>query len=357
MKVFNLSALFIVLTWAIVQAQSPPTEALIETQKVPQSYANAQKSTLRKQKNMNNPSNPLLCDIETGLCEMPGTSTAGAGIELSSGPKPVKILYFTDPICSSCWGIEPQLRRLKLEYGAQFEIEYRMGGLLPSWEVYNSGSISKPSDVAHHWDEVSQHYEMPIDGDVWLEDPLPSSYPPSIAFKAAQMQDEKKAIQFLRRIREMVFLEKKNICQWAHLEQAALQVGLDAAQMKTAIEGKAKERFQEDLTLAQSLGVRSFPTLIFSDADQQRLVLKGVRPYEQFEQTLLALFPQALKTAYGVTPTALFDYYPSLTTKEYSVLAGVSKAQAEAILQDLLTQKRLEQYATKNGVLWKKALK
>ena len=127
--------------------------------------------------------------------------------EVPKGTKPVHILYFTDPICSSCWGIEPQLRRLKLEYGDQMELEYRMGGLLPSWEVYNSGSISKPSDVAHHWDEVSLFYEMPIDGDVWLDDPLSSSYPPSIAFKAAQMQDEKKAVQFLRRIREMVFLE------------------------------------------------------------------------------------------------------------------------------------------------------
>ncbi len=295
--------------------------------------------------------NPLLCDIQTGLCEMPGSGLDG---NLPPAPKPVGILYFTDPICSSCWGIEPQLRRLKLEYGNQLDIEYRMGGLLPSWEVYNSGSISKPSDVAHHWDEVSLHYEMPIDGDVWLEDPLPSSYPPSIAFKAAQMQDEKKAIQFLRRIREMVFLEKKNITKWEHLETAAKQVGLDAVQMKADFEGKAKILFQEDLDMARSLGVRSFPTLIFSDADQQRLVLKGVRPYEQFEQTLLALFPKALKTSYDATPKALFAQYPTLTTREFAELSGTSKAEAEKTLEGLMSQKKLQQYNTKNGVLWKK---
>jgi predicted DsbA family dithiol-disulfide isomerase len=123
---------------------------------------------------------------------------------IKSDKKPVKIIYYTDPICSSCWGIEPQLRKLKLEYGNNIEVEYRMGGLLPNWS-YNSGGISKPSDVAHHWDEVSVYYDMPIDGNVWLEDPLNSSYPPSIAFKAAQMQDNEKAILFLREIREMVF--------------------------------------------------------------------------------------------------------------------------------------------------------
>jgi putative protein-disulfide isomerase len=299
-------------------------------------------------------SNPLLCDVETGLCEIPGNSKIDVSHLVIPGPKPIHITYFTDPICSACWGIEPQLRRLKLEYGAQFDIEYRMGGLLPSWEVYNSGSISKPSDVAHHWDEVSLHYEMPIDGDVWLEDPLPSSYPPSIAFKAAQMQDEKKAIQFLRRIREMVFLEKKNITKWEHLETAAKQVGLDALKMKADFEGSAKDLFQQDLDLARSLGVRSFPTLIFSDADQQRLVLKGVRPYEQFEQTLLALFPEAMKNGYNTTPNALFAQYPTLTTKEFAVLAGVSGEQAESTLKGLLEQKKLERFSTKNGVIWKR---
>lgn len=45
--------------------------------------------------------------------------------------KPITLLYFTDPICSSCWGTEPQLRRLKLEYGDAIDIQYHMGGLLP----------------------------------------------------------------------------------------------------------------------------------------------------------------------------------------------------------------------------------
>jgi predicted DsbA family dithiol-disulfide isomerase len=298
-----------------------------------------------------NHSNPMLCDIQTGVCE---TNDFGSDGNIKSSPKPVRVLYFTDPICSSCWGIEPQLRRLKLEYGDQIDFEYHMGGLLPSWEAYNSGSISKPSDVAPHWDEVSLYYDMPIDGDVWLEDPLSSSYPPSIAFKAAQMQDEKKAIQFLRRIREMVFMEKKNITRWVHLEAAAKQVGLDVVKMKADFEGKAKELFQADLDLARSLSVHSFPTLIISDADQQRLVLKGARPYEQFEQTLRAVYPQILKNVYSATPKALFTQFSTLTTREFAELSGISKAEAENVLQGMLDQKTLQQYSSKNGVIWKK---
>lgn len=153
--------------------------------------------------------NPLLCDVEKGICEMPAVKAVSEKVEKRQVTgKPVTIIYYTDPICSSCWGIEPSLRKLKLEYGSILEIEYKMGGLLTDWS-YNSGAISKPSDVAKHWDEVSNYYDMPIDGDVWLEDPLPSSYPPSITFKAAQLQDKEKAILFLREIREMVFLKKR----------------------------------------------------------------------------------------------------------------------------------------------------
>lgn len=170
---------------------------------------NQSKMTENKETNVH----PLLCDPVQGTCEIPGTGADATSAAHNTGgsirAKPIQIVYFTDPICSSCWGIEPQLRRLKLEYGAFFDIEYRMGGLLPSWDIYNSGGISKPSDVAHHWDEVSAYYEMPIDGDVWLEDPLHSSYPPSVAFKAAQIQSNEKALLFMRRIREMVFLKKR----------------------------------------------------------------------------------------------------------------------------------------------------
>ncbi|MPT36198.1 MAG: DsbA family protein, partial [Flavobacterium sp.] len=62
-----------------------------------------------------NKTNPLLCDPETGSCEIPSTATQGQSEAIPVGNKPIKIIYYTDPICSSCWGIEPQLRKLKLE--------------------------------------------------------------------------------------------------------------------------------------------------------------------------------------------------------------------------------------------------
>lgn len=307
-----------------------------------------QSQTKKKMEN----NNPLMCDPESGVCEVPTNKTNSADSSLvKASKKPVKIIYYTDPICSSCWGIEPQLRKLSLEYGNNIEIEYRMGGLLPNWS-YNSGGISKPSDVAHHWDEVSIYYDMPIDGNIWLEDPLSSSYPPSIAFKAAQMQDYEKSILFLREIREMVFLQKKNITKWEHLELAAKKVGLDIVKFKTDYEGKAKELFEEDLKLGRELGVRGFPTLFFTDTAGNKEMVYGSKPYNTFENALVKLYPTASKTTYDKTWSSIFSKYHSLTAKEFSELTGTPRNESEKHLDDLTANGKLEKLTTKNGAIW-----
>lgn len=301
-------------------------------------------------KKMENNTNPLLCDPVEGICGIPDNSTSGK-VATQNIEKPVKVIYFTDPICSSCWGIEPQLRKLKLEYGNSIEIEYRMGGLLPDWS-YNSGGISKPSDVAHHWDEVSVYYDMPIDGDVWLEDPLQSSYPPSIAFKAVEMQSREKAIQFLREIREMVFLQKKNIAKWENLEMAAKKVGLDVQQFTTDFNGRAKVLFEEDLHFAKQNGVRGFPTLFFIDTAGQKETVYGSKPYALYESAILKLHSKAIKSEYPKNWEVLFSKYPSLTAKEFSELSGTPRAESEKQLNELAIKGKLEKLTTKNGSIW-----
>lgn len=294
--------------------------------------------------------NILTCSIEEGTCKAPGMAVPNPDSPLVTQNKPILVHYFTDPICSACWGIEPQLRRLKLEYGAYLDIQYHMGGLLPSWDGFDSGGIRQPADVAHHWDEVSAYYQMPIVGDLWLKDPLGSSFPPSIAFKAAQLQNPSLAVPFLRRLREMVFMEGVNIANWPAIATAALQVGLDTVQLKRDFDGRANEAFDEDLRITRTMAVRGFPTLYFTDADQNRSVIHGVKSYTQFEQAVMRLLPTAVKQNYdATTPEKAFTYYPSLTPKEFSVLSNQSLAAAEAALEVSFKAGKCTKFSTRNG--------
>ncbi|WP_125722008.1 DsbA family protein [Flavobacterium ustbae] len=297
--------------------------------------------------------NPLLCDPVSGMCEMPVGDKSNGKVAIPTENKPVKIIYYTDPICSSCWGIEPQLRKLKLEYGDYFEIDYRMGGLLPDWS-YNSGGISKPSDVAHHWDEASLYYEMPIDGNVWIEDPLDSSYPSCIAMKAAQMQSKEKAVYFMRILREKLYLYKKNIAKWENIAEAAKIAGLDVEKLKADYDD-AEELFQEDLNLGKSLGVRGFPTLFFADATNNQLTVYGSKPYTSYENALLAMFPEAKKkNIKNENPLDLFEIYPTLTPKEYAVILEKSISEAKTILEQWHQEGLLDKKTIKNGSLYSK---
>ncbi|MFC5269677.1 ClpXP adapter SpxH family protein [Adhaeribacter terreus] len=299
--------------------------------------------------------NPLLCDTAAGSCEIPGLATTENAIaEPVKTRKPVRLVYFTDPICSSCWGIEPELRKLKHEYGEYLEIEYHMGGLLKSWASYGGRDVSNPTDVAHHWDEASAYYQVPIDGDVWLEDPLSSSYPPSIAFKAAQLQDKDKAVNFLRRMREMLFLEKKNITKWKHLEHAASQVGLDPIQLLNDYSSKGKQLFEDDLALARQSGVRGFPTIFFYDQDNNRTLVYGSKPYDSYESVVQKLVPNSVKKPINTDGENLFRLFPTLMLKEFAVLGNYSKATSEAKLLELEKAGKIEKFNSKNGALWKR---
>ena len=299
--------------------------------------------------NKNEITEGLNCNMETGVCEINEPASTNAATK----QKPVKLLYFTDPICSSCWGIEPQLRKLKQEYGDQFEIEYRMGGLLKSWNEYGGNDVNGPQSVAKHWEEAGAYYQMPVNGEVWNEDPLHSSYPPSIAFKAAQLQGNDKAAKFLRRIKEMVFLEKKNITRLEHLKQAAEAVGLDTAQFERDYEQKAPALFEEDLSMARAWGVRGFPTIYFIDEEDNRFKVYGSKPYHVYEQALLKLVSGEVSKTVPASFETIFEGFNTVTLKEFALFYDLELEKAETILHGFEQQNKVERIISEPGAVWK----
>ncbi len=266
--------------------------------------------------------------------------------------KPVNLLYFTDPVCSTCWVLQPYMRKLELEYGHVLDTRISMGGLLPSWDGFDQNEIQKPADAASLWEKVCSMYDQPLDGDIWFEDPLPSSFPPSIAYKAAQIQSEVKAVIFLRRIKEMLFMEKKNIIKWEHIKQAAQEAGLDATKMTEEYSNQALDLFKADLMLARQFKINSFPTLIFTNRKGKSIRLSKYQPYKSLEDTIQHLFPDVSKILYDTDPYTLFQQFKTMTTKEVEVLCNVSQSEANKIISGLQKEGYIEEYSSKNGSLW-----
>ena len=237
--------------------------------------------------------NNMICDLETGICG-PGGDEEMQFIDLSAPQKKIDLYYVTDPICSHCWALEPVLRKFTEQYGQYFNMHTLMGGLLEKWDGFAdvSNGINGPEDVAGHWREVGEHSRMPIDGTVWLTDPIESSFIPSRVFKVIQQQNPEIATAFLRRAREALFAFNKNIAKDDILIELVNQVGLDGE--KIVAQSKlpdAETSLQEDFQLVRQLGVRGFPTIILLNEEKKGAKIVGARSLEQYVSALKQMLP------------------------------------------------------------------
>src|SRR5690606_32590351 len=127
--------------------------------------------------------------------------------------EPVYVTYFTDPLCSWSWAFEASWRRLLSEFGEALHYSYRMGGLLANWQRYQDpiNHISRPAQMGPCWMQVQEQTGVPLNSELWHLNPPDSSYPASIAFKAAQTIRLDFAEKYLRRLREAAMLDARDI--------------------------------------------------------------------------------------------------------------------------------------------------
>lgn len=181
--------------------------------------------------------------------------------------KEIKLIYFADPVCSDCWTLEPYLQRLLNEYQSLIEIDYKMGGFLDSWETYKSeepDSFDKTAYVRKVWRMQSEKFGIAMEESIWEKCPVASSTPASIAFYSAKRQGTVAAVKFLQCLREMLFMQGKDISQEHTILTAATQAHLDISLFFQEIHnGNAKSDFEKDQLEKQQWGVESFPTFVF----------------------------------------------------------------------------------------------
>lgn len=300
----------------------------------------------------------FVCDAESGYCGIPSNDIREKKYESLNVPteKPLHIVYFSDPICSYCWNLEGYLRRLQLEYGDYFTIEERMGGLMASFGTASyEGEITDAEKMARLWNRGSADLRIPINGDVWLKNPLSSSFPPSIAFKAALQQGHKQGELFLRRLREELFVGAKDISSWEVIAQAAEAVKLNMAQFQADFEGGVAEKaFQEDLKLTKELAVDLFPTLFFVNSHGMHEELSAPTMYVQLESAVKKLTEGAKRVDYDRADTlGLVKRFGSLYLKELSILTEKSFSVCEEELNELVDKGKLARLDSPKGSLWR----
>ncbi|WP_434756538.1 DsbA family protein [Paenibacillus amylolyticus] len=282
----------------------------------------------------------MMCDLETGVCGVTDDEEMQV-INLKQEEKKITLYYATDPICSHCWALEPVLNRFIEEYGRYFNVETKMGGLLASWEGFSDGAngIQKPEDVAGHWREVGEHSRMPIDGSLWLENPIQSSYPPSRVFKVLERMHPGKEHAFLRVAREAVFAMNRNIGEDDVLIELVNGLGLNGKEIvDSATQQSAQDLLEEDFEMTARLGVRGFPSIIIVNEEQQGVKVVGACPLETYVQALQQILGEAPKPKKIAALSHKIKEGNLLFSKEIEVLYDVEKDDVESFIQSELKE-------------------
>ena len=267
--------------------------------------------------------------------------------------KKLEIYSFVDPLCPECWALEPLMKKLQIEYGKYFSFRHVLSGRLAT---LNLGKKKRYETIAQLWEKTASRSGMSCDGTLWLENPVSSPYLVSIAVKSAELQGRKKGIQFLRKLQELLFLEKQNISSFEVLKHCARKTDLDIEEFVTDIHSdSASKAFQCDLKITSEMEVQEIPTLVFfnENVEDEGIKITGIYPYEVYVQILEEMLPSKPVPS-SPPPLELFmEMHGTVATKEVAVVYDLSLSQAEKELKKLQLKQQVEQLPAKYGMFWR----
>ena len=260
----------------------------------------------------------------------------------------IAMYYATDPLCSFCWAFEPTLRKFRYQYASYFNKEVTvMGGMIEKWEKFggdNSNGIQSAVDVAKHWREIGDFSRMVIDGRVWLDEPIDSSFPSSQAFEIVRQDHPEQAALFLRKLRETVMVWNQDISKREVLAGILEEMGLDADKiLNDADSFEGRTLLNSDLSLARALTATGFPTIVLVNEANQGVKIVGAQPYEALEA--------ALKQILGVddliqTPVPSLDLVmkttPFLMNREIEVLYNLEESAVPGFVDMIMGKENVQ---------------
>jgi predicted DsbA family dithiol-disulfide isomerase len=288
------------------------------------------------------------CDKNLGVC---GYSEPHS-INSKLNKKSLEIYFFVDPLSPECWALEPILKKLTMNYDNYFTIRYIIGGKLHCC----SKKISN-IDLAQAWEKVASRTGMSCDGDLWIENPIFTPFAASIAIKASELQGKQIGVKFLRKLRELLFLDKKNIDKKEVLLECAIAIeGLDVDEFEKDLHSEtAIKALQYDLKTTKEMGVEQFPTLVvFNDNEHEEgLLVTGVYDYEVYVKVLEEMLKEKPIPSSPVFLEDFLERYSFVATKEIAIVYDLTNEEVEKEMKKLVLRQIVERIPVKYGAFWR----
>lgn len=244
------------------------------------------------------------------------------------------VVEFTDPACPWAWGAQPAFRRLRLMLGAQVRWRRVFGILFDDAVADPAAELPR---YRRELAEITEHTLAPMPQLLaWRS---ATSWPASLAAKAAAAQGDDVAERVLRRLRESTFVLGRPADTKART--LAVTVG---------VPGLDHDRLAADLDLPDTASAvvadrdegrsRSLPTVVFRGPGGVAAVA-GWREPAEYVAAVRAVAPDVSLTNVSLAPDDALAMFRTLTGPELVALTGGRVAPRRAV-----------RVATGNGPLW-----
>ena len=247
----------------------------------------------------------------------------------TSSTKPIELYAFIDPMCSSCWDLQPILRKLQVDYEHYFTLRI----------VLSTQLSSLNTKCAQVEDEGFSHPALP-----------------SVAVKAAELQGKRAGVRFLQELQEKVFLDTKNVATYHVLMEIAEKAKIDVSEFEADIKSKEASRaFQCDLYISREMDVSEVPSLVFFNEriEDEGLKVCGIYNYEVYVNILEEMLDEKIVPQEPPSLDELFKRYNTLSTNEIAAIYGVTSYAAERELKKRMLLQQLERIPVANNVQWR----
>jgi putative protein-disulfide isomerase len=172
------------------------------------------------------------------------------------------LIYFSDPMCSWCWGFAPTMAAVRERYGDMLPVRLIMGGLRPG--TTDAMAPDSKAGIRGYWEKVSAATGQPFDyGFFDREGFVYDTDPAARAVVIVRRHAPAQALPFLLRAQRAFYAENQDVTDAEVLAALAAEFGLDRdAFLAEHASQEAKDETWRDYAISQRAGVTGFPTLI-----------------------------------------------------------------------------------------------
>lgn len=234
--------------------------------------------------------------------------------------KKVEIYSFFDPFSKECWALKPLLRKLQIEYSQYVEVKQI---LLPTLRILTKCQAQSTT------------------GDDNI----------ALAYKAAELQGRKKAVQFLTFIQNKIMPKQDIITRELIIscaQQAKLDIDTFLSDMKSV---HVTNSLKIDQHIAREMEVTTSPTLVFfnENFEDDGLKVEGSQAYAIYTYIINELLEQVIEKELPPRLELYIQENQLVSEEELSIIYEWPKPVLSRELKKLQLLKKIES-VTYNGV-------